>query len=77
MSTLRKARKEHRCSEHSYHTIKPGDVYLYEVCPPWHEMNRSRKGEKRWEQWRACLSCAKEYGMLDSDQRKQVGIVER
>ncbi len=72
MGTLRRARKAHRCSEQSYHKILPGDLYLYDACPPWHEMNRTHKGEKRWEYIRACLRCAKEYGMLDSDQRKVV-----
>lgn len=53
------ARKAHQCTERSYHTIKPGDRYLYSACPPWHEMNRGKK----WWVIRACLRCAKEFGM--------------
>lgn len=66
---LRKARKQHQCSERSYHTIRVGDVYLYGSCPPEHEMSRSRK---KWEYIRACLRCAAEWGMHTSDTRKQL-----
>ncbi len=66
---LRVARKEYTCSERSYHKIKVGDVYLFESAPPWHEMARV-KG--KWMVSRACVRCAKEYGLLDSDMRKQL-----
>ncbi len=72
---IRKARKQHQCSETSYHTIRPGDLYLYADCPPWHEMNSSRKsdsGGRRWMYIRACLRCAEQYGMLTSDNRKTI-----
>jgi hypothetical protein len=63
---IRKAKKEHQCSERSYHTIRPGDLYLYAACPPWHEMNRTGK---RWMYIRACLRCANEFGMHTSETR--------
>lgn len=66
---LRKARKEYRCSEHSFHTIKIGDTYLCSVMVPWHDMNQSDK----YQTHRSCLKCAKHYGMLDSDMQKQIG----
>lgn len=65
---LRKARKEHVCTKASYHTIRPGDVYLYGACPPEHEANGSRK----WQYIRACLRCADHYGLHTSDTRKQL-----
>lgn len=67
---LRKARKRYVCSQQSYHTILPGDVYLFESAPPWHEMSRD-KG--KWMVQRSCLRCAKEWGLLDSDMRKEIG----
>lgn len=63
-----KAKKDHICSEHSYHCIKKGDFYLYQVLLPWHDLNQWGKYQKI----KACLRCAKEYGMLNSDQRKQL-----
>lgn len=66
--TIRTAKKEHQCTELSYHTIKPGDRYLYAACPPWHEMNRGGK----WWIIRACLRCADEFGLHTSDTRKAV-----
>lgn len=68
---LRKARKEHRCTERSYHTIRVGDVYLCGDCPPEHEANMGRK----WWIIRACLRCANEYGMHNSDTRKQLELM--
>jgi hypothetical protein len=66
---LRKARKEHTCTEWASHTIRVGDVYLYGSCPPEHEMNRTGK---KWEYIRACLRCAKEYGLHTESTRKQL-----
>jgi hypothetical protein len=65
---IRVARKEHRCTERSYHTIKKGDRYLYVACPPWHEMNRGKK----WWIIKACQRCAEEFGLHTSDTRKQL-----
>lgn len=67
-----RARREHRCTERSYHTIRPGDFYLRCTAPPWHEMNRSNK----WWTIRACLRCAKEFGMLASHTREVVEAIE-
>jgi hypothetical protein len=64
---LLRARKEHTCTERSYHTIKPGDLHLYVAAPPWHDMNSSRK----WWVIRACLRCADEFGLHTSDTRAQ------
>lgn len=64
---LRKARKEHRCTE-DYRTIKPGDIYLYAEMAPWHEFNQSKK----WQFIRACLRCAERFGLHNSDTRKQL-----
>lgn len=64
---IRTARKTYQCSERSYHTIKPGDRYLHQVCPPWHEMART---EKKWNVIRACLRCANEFGMHTSETRE-------
>lgn len=75
--TMRRARKEHRCSEKSYHCIGIGDVYLYGAIPPEHEMNRTRKGDaRRWEYIRACLRCANEYGLHRSDTLKQLAELQ-
>ena len=69
---IRKARKPHRCTERSYHKIKPGDLYLYGACPPEHEMNRTRPSdERRWEYIKACLRCAEEFGMNTNETREQ------
>lgn len=68
---IRRARKPHQCTEGSWHTIQPGDLYLFCDNPPWGEQNRT--GE-RWEYIRACLRCAKKYGMLTSEQKKAMGI---
>lgn len=73
--TVRMARKTYTCSERSYHTIQPGDRYLYAALPPWHDMNSSRKsdpGGKRWWVIRACLRCAKEFGLHTTDTLRQV-----
>lgn len=67
---LRKARKPCTCTERSWHTIKVGDIYLFSSVPPWHDMARGKK----WSIMRACLRCAKEYGLLDSDMRKQLEV---
>lgn len=68
MTEIRVARKEHRCTEMSYHTIRPGDQYLYAAAAPWHDMNQS----KRWWVIRACLRCANEFGLHTSETRKQI-----
>ncbi len=65
---LVRARKEYRCSEHSYHAIKPGDQYLYAAGPPWADWNTSGK----WWVIRACLRCANEYSLHTSDTRAQL-----
>lgn len=71
---IRRARKAHRCTETSYHTIEPGSQYLYAVCPPWHEFNRSRP--PKFETIRACLRCAERFGMHTSETRRQVEAPE-
>jgi len=71
--TMRRARKTYQCSEQSYHCIKPGDVYLYGCLAPEHEMNRTRQSDgRRWEYIRACLRCANEYGMHNTETRKRL-----
>ncbi len=65
---IRKTRKQHQCSEQSYHTIKPGDLYLSAVAPPWHDMNTSGK----WWVIKACLRCADHSGLHTSDTRKKL-----
>jgi hypothetical protein len=65
---IRVARKEHRCSEESYHVIRPGSRYLYAAGPPWADWNSSKK----WWVIRACLRCADRYGLHTSDTRKAV-----
>jgi hypothetical protein len=66
---LVRARKAHQCTERSYHTIKPGELYLYAACPPWHEM--SRRNDKWWIV-RTCLRCANEFGLHTSETRRVV-----
>lgn len=68
---VKTARKQHLCSQ-GMHVIRCGDRYLYAACPPWHEMNRSRKGEQRWEVSYVCLRCAEEWGWHTSETRKQI-----
>lgn len=70
--TLRCARKQYACTETNYHTIRPGDVYLYASAPPWHEANGGRK----WWVIRACLRCAETYGLHNSDTREQLKQLE-
>lgn len=65
---IRRARKEHRCSETSYHRIMPGQQYLYAEAAPWHDMNSGQK----WSIIRACLRCAEQYGLHNSDTRRQL-----
>lgn len=65
---LRRARKTHRCTEHSYHQIKAGELYLFSELPPWHEMSRSNK----WWTIKACLRCANEYGLHTSETRSKL-----
>ena len=65
---IRTARKQHVCSELSYHTIQKGQRYLYGVLPPWHEMSRGKK----FETIKACLRCAEEFGMHTADTREQL-----
>ena len=67
-TTLRRATKEHRCTERTYHTIRPGDLYLFAAAPPWHEVNQSGK----WWVIKACLRCANEYGLHNSATRRQL-----
>lgn len=62
---LRVAKKSHQCTERSYHTIKPGDLYVHVTMSPWHEMARSKK----WQTIKACLRCADEFGIHNSDTR--------
>lgn len=64
---IRRSRKTYVCTEASYHTIRPGDHYLYGACPPWHEMNESGK----WWTIRACLRCADRFGLHTSGTRKR------
>lgn len=65
---LQTAAGEYQCTERSYHVIRPGDLYLYGACPPWHEANQSRK----WWVIKACLRCAREFGLHNSDTRVQL-----
>lgn len=67
--TIRRARREYRCTETGYHSIYPGDLYLCAVYPPEHDMNDSRK----WWVIKACLRCAEKFGMHTSETRKQLG----
>jgi hypothetical protein len=68
MTKIRRAAKEHQCTERSYHTIAKGDRYLHAEEPPWQEMNQSGK----WWVIRACLRCANEFGLHNSDTLKQL-----
>ena len=71
---IRRARKEHGCTERSCR-IKAGDRYLYTVCPPEHEMNSTRPGDKRrYVVAKTCLRCAERYGLLNDELRAQVEI---
>lgn len=65
---IRKASKDRQCTEHSYHTIRRGDYYLYCAGPPWADWNTSRK----WQVIACCLRCANQYGFHTSDTRKQM-----
>lgn len=68
LAAIRTARRDRQCSEHSYHTIKKGDRYLYAAMPPWHEFND-------WNKWMviaACLRCADHYGLHTSETMKQL-----
>lgn len=65
---IRRARKDHQCTEASWHTIKAGNLYLSAVCSPWHEMARGKK----WWIIKACLRCANKYGLHTSDTRKAI-----
>lgn len=65
---IRRARKEYRCTERSYHTIKPGDQYLYAAAAPWHDVNTTRK----WWVIRACLWCANHYAMHTQETRQLI-----
>lgn len=71
-SMVRRARKEHRCTERSYHTIRIGDVYLHAEMPPWHECNDRGK----YQTMRACLRCAREYHMMTKEQRDEIESME-
>ena len=70
---LRRCRKEVQCTEKSYHTIRKGDWYLYAACPPEHEYGRD---DGKWWIIRACLRCVNEFGMHNSDTRKQLEAIE-
>lgn len=63
-----RAQKEYRCSECRWRTIHPGQPYLSGAEPPW------RLGVKRgpWLVIRACLECADEFGLHNSDTRAQL-----
>ncbi len=62
---LRRAVKQHQCTERTYHTIRPGEIYLSSDMPPGHEFNRGKK----WVIIKACLRCANEFGMLTHQNR--------
>lgn len=62
------ARKPHTCTEHSYHAIQPGDLYLSAWMPPEHECSRWKK----WTAMRVCLRCCETYGLHNSDTRRQL-----
>jgi hypothetical protein len=68
-----KARKQHICTETSWHNIEVGDRYLYCSLPPWKEPNT---GEKFWVM-KACLRCAEEYALHNSETRKQLQDMEK
>lgn len=68
---IRTARKQHQCTEASWHTIAPGDRYLYGSLPPWHECVR----EKKWHVMRACLRCAEQHGLHTNETRKSVEVI--
>jgi hypothetical protein len=68
-SKLVTAAKDYTCSEHSHHRITTGSVHLFQSMPPWHDMNDSQT----FITYRTCLRCAKHYGLLDGDMRRQVG----
>lgn len=72
MACIRIARKEHRCSEQSYHTIKKGDFYLYGAAPPEADWNSTGK----WWIIRACLYCADKYGLHTSETRVKVAAMK-
>lgn len=65
---IRTARKEHRCTERSYHAIKAGDKYLYMKVPPWNDFT----GGDKWIVIKACLRCANEFGLHTSETRKAI-----
>lgn len=65
---IRTARKEHQCTERSYHTIKPGDKYLSMSIPPWNDFT---DGDK-WIVIKACLRCANEFGLHTPETRKAI-----
>jgi hypothetical protein len=65
---IRRARTEKTCSEHSYHLIRPGDLYLAQRMAPWHDMNQTKK----WVVLYTCLRCAEHYGLMCSDNRQQL-----
>jgi len=65
---ISRAAKQYTCTEHSYHRIEIGALYLYGACPPEHEAN----GTKKWWIIKACLRCAEQYALHSSDTRKQL-----
>lgn len=67
---IRTARQEYQCTERSYHVIRSGDRYLYAAMPPWHEFSRGDK----WQVIRACLRCAREFGLHTSETRAALGV---
>lgn len=73
---IQRARKEYKCVDCEWHRIKVGDLYLYSAMPPWHEMHGARKKSdplyRKWRIERSCIRCAKEFGLLCSDTRKQL-----
>lgn len=64
---IRRCRKPTPCTETSYHTIDCGELYLYGGMAPEHDVNDGKK----WVIIKACIRCAKRYGMLCSATRKQ------
>jgi hypothetical protein len=68
MPTIRRARRGHACTERNYHRIVAGSLYLYEKCAPWSEMGNG----KNWQEIKACLRCAEEFGLHNSETRERL-----
>ena len=68
---IRKARKEHQCTEQSWHKIKAGQHYYSVVCVPWHDVGNG----KTFQVIRACLPCAIRYGLMNSELREKAEAI--